>query len=130
MGFPCYMINSSGAAGVANPPSTNQIMATILEGQVELLMPALINAIESADAAAAEVKRLKQNMIKLIETPQTVRTTWGTVILKKPARTIQVIGERLKAQIKLLKEQGVADGQSEINFSAPALSVNLTDKKK
>jgi hypothetical protein len=123
------MINSSAAEGIANP-HCSQIMATILNGQVELLMPALINAIEAADAAAAEVKRLKQNMIKLIETPQTVKTTWGTVILKKPARTIKVIDEELTAEITLLREQGVKNGKCQVNFSAPSLSVNLTDKKK
>ena len=105
-------------------------MATILEGQVERLLPALADAIDAADKAAAEVKRLKQNMIKLIETPQTVPTTWGTVILKKGARTIKVVDKELIAEITLLKEQGVKLGKCQVNYGAPVLSVNLTDKKK
>ncbi len=129
MGFVCGMINSSAAEGIANP-HCSKTMATILNGQVELLMPALIDAIEAADAAAAEVKKLKMELITLIETPQTVETTWGNVTLKKPARTIKVVDKELIAEITLLKEQGVKSGKCQVNYGAPVLSVNLTDKKK
>ncbi len=129
MGFPCGMINSSGAVGVANP-HCSQIMATILQGQVELLMPALIAAIDAADSAAAKVKKLKLELITLIETPQTVTTTWGNVTLKKPARTIKVVDKELIAEITLLKEQGVKNSKCQVNYGAPVLSVSLTDKKK
>ena len=122
------MINSSGAGGVANPHCTNAMNA--LESQVDLLLPELQKAMDTATEAADKVKELKQQIKVLIEEPQTCNCNWGTVILKRPARTIKVISKLLTNKINLLKEEGIITGDSQVNIGESALSVTFSDKTK
>ena len=122
------MINSSDAGGVANPHCTNTM--NFLESQVDLLLPELQRAMDDAKLAADKVKELKQKIKVLIETPQTCNCNWGTVILKRPARTINVISKALTAKITLLKEEGVLTGDSQVNIGESVLSVTFSDKTK
>ena len=101
-----------------------------LESQVDLLLPELQRAMDTASAAADKVKELKQQIKVLIETPQTINCNWGTVILKHPARTIKVISKLLTNKINLLKEEGVLTGDSQVNIGESALSVTFSDKTK
>ena len=50
---------------------------TLIVGQVETILPELLEAMCKADAAKKEVDKLKSQLIALIETPQTVKTVWG-----------------------------------------------------
>ena len=101
-----------------------------LESQVDLLLPELQKAMDTATEAADKVKELKQQIKVLIETPQTINCNWGTVILKKPARTIKVISKLLTNKINLLKEEGVLTGDSQVIIGESALSVTCSDKTK
>lgn len=122
------MINSSGAGSVVNPHCTNTMNA--LESQVDLLLPELQRAMDSAKLAEDTVKELKQQIKDLIENPQTLNCNWATVILKRPARTVKVISKSLAAKITLLKEEGILTGDSQINIGESALSVTFSDKTK
>ena len=122
------MIIPCGAEGIANPHCTNTMNA--LESQVDLLLPELQKAMDTATEAADKVKELKQQIKVLIETPQTINCNWGVVILKKPARTIKVISKLLTNKINLLKEEGVLTGDSQVNIGESALSVIFSDKTK
>ena len=101
-----------------------------LESQVDLLLPQLQRAMDTATLAADKVKELKQQIKVLIETPQTINCNWGTVILKKPARTIKVISKSLTAKITLLKEEGIITGDSQVNIGESVLSITFSDKTK
>ena len=86
---------------------------SILVGQVETLMPELLQAMSDADAAKKRVDSLKSQLISLIGEPQTVKTCWGSVTVNKGRRTVKVTDRALTAQITLLKEQGIALGKCE-----------------
>ena len=101
---------------------------TILVGQIETLMPELLQAMENADAAKKRVENLKAQMIALIEEPQTVKTVWGSVTLNKGRRTVKVTDKGLNAQITLLKEQGFAQGKCEESVSEPFITVRKSDR--
>ena len=122
------MIIPCGAEGTANPHCTNTMNA--LESQVDLLLPELQKAMDTATEAADKVKELKQQIKVLIETPQTINCNWGVVILKRPARTIKVISKLLTNKINLLKEEGIITGDSQVNIGESALSVTFSDKTK
>lgn len=101
---------------------------TLLVGQVETLMPELLQAMSDADAAKRRVDSLKAQMIALIETPQTVKTCWGSVTLNKGRRTVKVTDRALIAQITLLKEQGIALGKCEESVGEPSITVRKSDR--
>jgi hypothetical protein len=101
---------------------------TIIVGQVETLMPELLQAMSDADAAKQRVDDLKAQMIALIEEPQTVKTCWGSVTLNKGRRTVKVTDKALNAQITLLKEQGIALGKCEESIGDPFITVRKSDR--
>jgi hypothetical protein len=101
---------------------------TLIVGQVETLLPALLQAMEDADAAKRRVDDLKAQMVALIESPQTVKTVWGSVTLNKGRRTVKVTDKALNAQITLLKEQGIAQGKCEESIGSPFVTVRKSDR--
>jgi hypothetical protein len=101
---------------------------TLLVGQIEALMPALLQAMEDAAAAKRHADNLKAQMIALIESPQTVKTVWGSVTLNNGRRTVKVTDRALNAQITLLKEQGIALGKCEESIGDPFVTVRKTDR--
>jgi len=101
---------------------------TILVGQIETLLPELLQAMSEAESAKKRVDSLKAQMIALIETPQTVKTCWGSVTLNKGRRTVKVTDRALTAQITLLKEQGVALGKCEESVGEPSITVRKSDR--
>jgi hypothetical protein len=100
----------------------------ILVGQVETLMPELLQAMSDADAAKKRVDDLKAQMIALIEKPQTVKTCWGSVTLNNGRRTVKVIDKALNAQITLLKENGISEGKCQESVSDPFITVRKLDR--
>ena len=101
---------------------------TLIVGQVETLLPALLQAMEDADAAKRRVDDLKAQMIALINEPQTVKTVWGSVTLNRGKRTVKVTDRALNAQITLLKEQGIAQGKCEESIGSPFVTVRKSDR--
>jgi len=101
---------------------------TLIVGQVETLLPKLLEAMEQADAAKKRVEDLKAQMIALIEDPQTVKTCWGSVTLNKGKRTVKVTDRALNAQITLLKETGISEGKCEESIGSPFITVRKTDR--
>lgn len=101
---------------------------SILVGQVETLLPELLQAMEDADAAKRRVDSLKAQMIALIEEPQTVKTCWGSVTFNRGRRTVKVTDRALTAQITLLKEQGIALGKCEESVGEPFITVRKSDR--
>jgi hypothetical protein len=101
---------------------------TIIVGQVETILPALLQAMEDADAAKRRVDDLRAQLVALIESPQTVKTCWGSVTLNKGKRSVKVTDRALSAQITLLKEQGIALGKCEESVSAPFITVRKSDR--
>jgi len=101
---------------------------SILVGQVETLLPELLQAMSDAAAAKQRVDALKAQIIALIETPQTVKTCWGSVTVNKGKRTVKVTDRALTAQITLLKEQGIALGKCEESVGEPSLTVRKSDR--
>ena len=101
---------------------------TLIVGQVETLLPELLEAMEQSKAATAKVDELKAQMIALIEEPQTVKTCWGSVTLNKGRRTVKVTDRALTAQITLLKEQGIALGKCEESVGDPFITVRKSDR--
>ena len=101
---------------------------TILVGQVETMLPELLEAMAAADAAKQRVDSLKAQMVALIESPQTVKTCWGSVTLNKGRRTVKVISRALNAEITLLKESGIALGKCEESIGDPFITVRKSDR--
>jgi hypothetical protein len=101
---------------------------SILVGQVETLMPELLQAMSDAAAAKQRVDCLKAQMISVIGEPQTVKTCWGSVTVNKGKRTVKVTDRALTAQITLLKEQGIALGKCEESVGEYSLTVRKTDR--
>lgn len=101
---------------------------TLIVGQIETLMPELLQAMEDADAAKKRVDDLKAQMVALIEEPQTVKTVWGSVTLNKGRRTVKVTDKALNAQLTLLKEQGIALGKCEESVGSPFVTVRKSDR--
>jgi hypothetical protein len=101
---------------------------TLIVGQVETIMPALLQAMEQVKSATAEVDRLKAQMIELVETPQTVKTVWGSLTLNKGRRTVSVTDRALIAQITLLKENGVSEGKCKVSVGDPFITVRKSDR--
>ena len=101
---------------------------TILVGQIEALLPKLLEAMETQRSATAEVNRLKSQLIALIESPQTVKTVWGSVTLNKGRRTVKVTDRAISAQITLLKESGIALGKCEESVGDPFITVRKSDR--
>ena len=101
---------------------------TLIVGQVETILPELLEAMCKADAAKKEVDRLKSQLITLIESPQTVKTVWGSVTLNKGRRTVKVTDRALTAQITLLKESGIALGKCEESVGDPFITVRKSDR--
>jgi hypothetical protein len=100
----------------------------MLVGQVETLLPALLQAMEDADAAKRRVDNLKAQMVALIEEPQTVKTCWGSVTLNKGKRSVKVTDKALNAQITLLKENGISEGKCEESVGSPFVTVRKSDR--
>lgn len=103
-------------------------MEQLISGQVETKLPELLEAMEQANAAKKRVDSLKAQMIALIETPQTVKTCWGSVTLNKGRRSVKVTDRALDAQITLLKEQGIAEGKCEESVGDPFITVRKPDR--
>jgi len=103
-------------------------MANLITGQIEALLPNLIAAMAEEKAAAKKVADFKLQMRGIIETPQTVKTVWGSVTLKRGTRTVKVISKLLSNKIGLLKEEGIASGDSIENFGDMVISVSKTDR--
>ncbi len=101
---------------------------TILVGQVETMLPELLEAMQQADAAKQRVDDLKAQLVALIESPQTVKTCWGSVTLNKGKRSVKVTDRALNAQITLLKEQGIALGKCEESVGSPFITVRKSDR--
>ncbi len=101
---------------------------TLIVGQIETLLPALLQAMEDSDAAKKRVDDLKAQMVALIEEPQTVKTCWGSVTLNKGRRTVKVTDKALSAQITLLKETGISDGKCQESVSEPFITVRKSDR--
>lgn len=101
---------------------------TLIVGQVETLLPKLLQAMEQADAAKKRVEDLKAQMVALIEDPQTVKTVWGSVTLNKGKRSVKVTDKALNAQITLLKESGIALGKCEESVGSPFITVRKSDR--
>ena len=103
-------------------------MANLITGQVEALLPKLIVAMEQVEAAKKEVDILKNQIINVIESPQTVKTCWGSVTLCKGRRTVSVTDRALTAQITLLKENGVSEGKCKVSVGDPFITVKKSDR--
>jgi hypothetical protein len=101
---------------------------TIIVGQVETMLPELLEAMQQADAAKQRVDSLKAQLVALIESPQTVKTCWGSVTLNKGRRTVKVTDKALNAQITLLKETGVSEGKCEESIGSPFITVRKSDR--
>ena len=103
-------------------------METLISGQVETMLPELLDAMAQAESAKQRVDSLKAQLVAVIEQPQTVKTCWGSVTLNKGRRTVKVIDRALNAQITLLKEQGIAQGKCEESVGDPFITVRKTDR--
>jgi hypothetical protein len=103
-------------------------MANLITGQVEALLPELIAAMDVEKAAKKNVADLKAQMLNIIGTPQTIKTVWGSVTLRRGSRTVEVVGKALKARITLLKEEGIASGESIEKMGNPTISVSKSDR--
>jgi hypothetical protein len=103
-------------------------MTTLIVGQIEALLPELLEAMEDADAAKRRVDDLKAQMVALIESPQQVKTCWGSVTLNRGRRTVKVTDRALNAQITLLKETGISEGKCEESIGAPFITVRKLDR--
>ena len=101
---------------------------TIIVGQVETLLPELLEAMSDADAAKRRVDKLKAQMVALIEDPQTVKTCWGSVTLNRGRRTVKVTDRALNAQITLLKETGISEGKCQESVGDPFITVRKSDR--
>ena len=103
-------------------------MANLITGQVETLLPDLIAAMDAEKAAKAHAADLKAQLAAILESPQTVKTVWGSVTLNKGRRTVEVIGKALKARITLIKEEGIVSGESIEKMGDPFISVRKSDR--
>lgn len=102
-------------------------MADLITGQIETLLPALLEALDAATAAQAEVDKIKAAMAAIIGHPQTVKTCWGSVTLNKGRRTIKIKDKALEAQIRFMKENGVSEGRCVESVGEPFISVKRAD---
>jgi hypothetical protein len=103
-------------------------MVNLIAGQVEAMLPNLLEALEAERVAKERVAALKSEIAALIGTPQTVKTAWGAVTLCNGRRTVKVTDKALSAQITFLKEQGVADGRCQESVGEPYLQVKVADR--
>lgn len=101
---------------------------TLIVGQVEVILPELLQAMNDADAAKRRVDDIKAQLVALIDEPQTVKTCWGSVTLNKGRRTVKVTDRALNAQITLLKEQGIAEGKCEESVGDPFITVRKSER--
>ena len=101
---------------------------TLIVGQVETLLPALLQAMEEADAAKRRVDSIKAQLVALIESPQTVKTCWGSVTLNRGRRTVKITDRALNAQITLLKESGISEGKCRESVGDPFITVRKSDR--
>ena len=101
---------------------------TLLVGQIETLLPELLEAMEQVKSATAKVDKLKEQMVALIESPQTVKTVWGSVTLCHGRRTVKVTDRALSAQITLIKETGITTGKCTESVGADYITVKKTDR--
>ncbi len=98
---------------------------TLIQGQIEAMMPAYLRAKEAADKANAALSEIKNQMKKIIDKPQTVNTTWGKVIRKEGSRTVSVKDKALKAKISKMKEDAVKSGKATENIGEDSLNFYL-----
>ena len=103
-------------------------MEHLISGQIETLLPELLQAMEDADAAKRRVDSLKTQMVSIIGEPQTVKTCWGSVTLNNGRRTVKVTDRALNAQITLLKETGISEGKCQESVGDPFITVRKTDR--
>ena len=80
------------------------------------------------DAAKQRADVIKAQLIALIESPQTVKTVWGSVTLNKGRRTVKVTDRALNAQITLLKEQGISLGKCTESVGESFITVRKSDR--
>ena len=103
-------------------------MANLITGQIEALLPNLISAMEAVKEAEKNVVDLKAQMLEVIGTPQTIKTVWGTVTLRRGNRTVKVVSKLLSDKISVMKEEGIATGDSIENIGNMVISVSKTDR--
>jgi len=99
------------------------VQNNVISGQIEAMMPALLDAMEAERIAKENVNKIKDQMAQIMESPKTVSTAWGAVILNKGRRTVKVTDRALTAQITMLKERGVSEGKCEENIGDPYISI-------
>jgi len=110
------------------PIRTRPMADSIIVGQVEALLPDLLHAMCQADAAKKRVDDIKAQIAGIIESPQTVKTCWGSITLNNGRRTVKVTDRALTAQITLLKETGIALGKCEESIGDPFITVRKSDR--
>ena len=98
-------------------------MADLLKGQVEVLLPELMEAIAERKAAENKEKLLKERIAELIGVPQTVKTVWGTVTLCNGKRSTKIVSKVLKSKIALMMAEGLENGDVIENIGSPYLNI-------
>ncbi len=101
-------------------------MADLLTGQVETLLPALLEATAAKKAAEAAEADLKAKLAAIIGEPKTVKTVWGTVTLVKGRKTKQIVSKVLKAKIDLMMAEGLESGDVVENIGQPFIQVKTS----
>jgi hypothetical protein len=77
----------------------------LIQGQIEAIMPRYLAAREKEEAAKLAFSNIKEEMLSLIPTPQTISTVWGKIVRKKGSRRITINDKAVEAQIKVLEAQ-------------------------
>lgn len=99
------------------------IQSNMISGQIEAMMPTLLDAMEAERIAKENVNKIKDQMAQIIESPQTISTAWGAVILNKGRRTVKVTDRALNAKLTMLKEEGISEGKCEESIGDPFITI-------
>lgn len=99
------------------------IQSNVISGQIETMMPTLLDAMEAERIAKENVNKIKDQMAQIIESPQTISTAWGAVILNKGRRTVKVTDRALNAKLTMLKEEGISEGKCEESIGDPFITI-------
>ena len=99
---------------------------SLIQGQIEALLPQLQAAAEAAKAAKAHEAQLREQIRSLLgDEPQTIKTVWGTVTLANGAKRQTVVCPILKKRLELLQTEGLATGATVIKVGEPTLRVTF-----
>lgn len=99
------------------------VQNNVISGQIEAMMPALLNAMKAEAIAKENVNKIKDQMAQIMESPKTVSTVWGAVILNKGRRTVKITDRALNAKLTMLKEEGISEGKCEENIGDPFITI-------